>query len=182
MLETDLRKPRLARSLGIDAKIGLSDYLSFKAKEEDIIAHTKDPYLDIIPSGPVPPNPAELLGNKRLGELIDSLKISYDYIIIDSPPLGLVADSQLIFKHANVVVYIVRQGFSNKKSLQLINTIYEKNPKLNIGILMNDTKNQNENTYGYGYGYGDDMNPGKRRKKRSFSGRKTSSKVKKKTK
>ena len=78
---------------------------------------TEIEYLDIIPSGPIPPNPSELLISEKLDELIDSLKERYDYIILDSPPLGLVSDSLELIKHVDATLYMARFNYTHKNML-----------------------------------------------------------------
>lgn len=84
----DLRKPQLVQDFGIDNSIGVSNYLIGRATLEEVIHKTSGRRIEIILSGPVPPNPAELLANKRTLEMLHSLRDRYDYIIIDTPPVG----------------------------------------------------------------------------------------------
>ena len=110
--------------------------------------------LDFILSGPIPPNPAELLGSSEFSNLLKKLKEYYNYIVIDSAPLVLVSDTIPILKQADLVLYTVRAHFTDKK---LTNFIYDllKNKKVNkMGIILNGIKAvPNSSYYKYGYGY-----------------------------
>ncbi len=152
----DLRKPRIHAELEIDYKTGLSSYLIDQAKLNDIKYKTEFPNLEIIPAGAIPPNPAELLDNSRMKELIKKLNNEYDYIIIDTPPIGLVTDGVILMQHADINLYIVRYDYSKTKSLNIINSLYNEQQVKNVHIIVNDF--QHSATYGdiYGYGYGGD--------------------------
>jgi capsular exopolysaccharide synthesis family protein len=114
--------------------------------------------LDVIPAGPVPPNPAELLMSNRLDEMVDELREQYDYIIIDSAPVGLVSDTYLLNRLIDNVVYVSRQNFTPKESTELINEIHENKRLKNIGSVLNGVDEDS----GYGYGYGINKNKEKK--------------------
>lgn len=150
LLGFDLRKPKLFQEFGLNNNIGLSTYLSNKDTLDGVIqASGKIPNLDIITSGPIPPNPAELIASDKCNELFDKLKEIYDYIIIDTPPLGLVTDAFLLMRHSDVNLYIVRQGVTNKNIFgSIIKDIESRDIKVNI--ILNGIKQ--EGCYGYHYG------------------------------
>lgn len=150
LLGFDLRKPKLFQEFGLNNNIGLSTYLSNKDTLDEVIqASGKIPNLDIITSGPIPPNPAELIASDKCNELFDKLKEIYDYIIIDTPPLGLVTDAFLLMRHSDVNLYIVRQGVTNKNIFgSIIKDIESRDIKVNI--ILNGIKQEG----GYGYHYG----------------------------
>ena len=150
LLGFDLRKPKLFQEFGLNNNIGLSTYLSNKDTLDGVIqASGKIPNLDIITSGPIPPNPAELIASDKCNELFDKLKEIYDYIIIDTPPLGLVTDAFLLMRHSDVNLYIVRQGVTNKNIFgSIIKDIESRDIKVNI--ILNGIKQEG----GYGYHYG----------------------------
>ena len=102
ILELDLRKPKLHVGLGIESKSGLSNYLIGKASLNEIVIQipAQNNY-SIITSGPIPPNPAELLVNGKILQLIEQLKPDFDYIIMDAPPVGLVTDAQILGQYAD---------------------------------------------------------------------------------
>ncbi|MDT8309145.1 MAG: CpsD/CapB family tyrosine-protein kinase, partial [Bacteroidales bacterium] len=152
LLSSDLRKPKVFNIFEIEnAKIGLSSYLIGKNTIDDIIFKSESETLDIIPSGSVPPNPTELLERPAMKTLMDELHKRYDYIIIDTSPVGLVADALNIMKLVDTTLFIIRQNYSNKSSVVMLNDIVTMTKQENIGIVINDV---NVEKRGYGYGYG----------------------------
>ncbi|MAU37092.1 MAG: hypothetical protein CMD14_06950 [Flavobacteriales bacterium] len=149
----DLRKPKLHADFKIDRDKGLSSYLIKKSNLLEVTTKTEIDGLDVIGSGPTPPNPAELLDSKIMQELIIKLNKKYDYIIIDTPPIGLVTDGVVLMQHSDINLYMVRHGYSKSKALGIINNLYEQKKVKNIQIIINDYKNTTSG-YGYGYGYG----------------------------
>ena len=93
LIGLDLRKPKIFQDFKLDNSYGLTNFLIGKLTEVEIIQHSLLPNLDIITAGPTPPNPSELIMSDSFGELLESLKLKYDYIILDTPPMGLVADA-----------------------------------------------------------------------------------------
>ncbi|MCB0473629.1 MAG: polysaccharide biosynthesis tyrosine autokinase, partial [Flavobacteriaceae bacterium] len=114
LLGMDLRKPKLHEDFGVANQAGIVNYLIGQKKVEEVILQTQIPNLDIIISGPIPPNPSELILNEQMGHLMDYLKKSYDYIIIDTPPVGLVSDAIELFRYADAVMYVIRQNYTQK--------------------------------------------------------------------
>jgi capsular exopolysaccharide synthesis family protein len=156
ILELDLRKPKIAKSLGLINEKGITHFMLGQVNAEAIpipIPNTENLY--IVPAGIIPPNPSEMIMDPRMGEFIAYLKTRFDLIIIDSAPVGLVSDSKIIAQLCDATIYIVRQRFTVKKQLPFINELYMQNLLPNIGILVNDVKIGGINSYyGYGYGYG----------------------------
>ncbi len=154
IMELDLRKPKISNQLGLSNKFGFSNYIiSKEVKTTDILSSTKaNENLFVISSGPIPPNPAELLLHERTTKLIDDLKTMFDYVIIDSPPLGLVTDAQLLSKNSDLTLYLVRQKYTFKDQLSIPEELYQTQRMKKIAIVVNDI--QMEKGYGYGYGYG----------------------------
>ena len=127
LLEFDLRKPKISKELGIDRNPGLSTYLVGEAREDQIVkTYPKMSNFKIIPSGPIPPNPSELISSSKLTELFDYLREHYDYIIIDSPPVGSVTDAKILANIADATLYIIRQNYTHSSFLELINDIKQK--------------------------------------------------------
>lgn len=163
LLEFDLRKPKISKELGINRNPGLSTFFVGKSKPEEIVLpHPNIPKFSIIPSGPIPPNPSELISSPRLQELFDYLKQHFDYIIIDSPPVGSVTDAKILAEVADATLYIIRQNYTHSSFLELINDIQKKKTLPNLNIVFNGIKvktipgyryGQSYN-YGFGYGYG----------------------------
>lgn len=156
LLGADLRRPKIYMDFGLNNNIGMSNYLINKATFEEVIQLTNLENLDIILSGPVPPNPAELLGSPATEELINKAKEKYDVIIIDTAPFGLVTDSLLITSFADANLYVVRQFYTKRKQLHAINQHFVEGKTKNLGIVVNDLKQERwgYGSYGYGYGYG----------------------------
>ena len=162
LLGFDMRKPKLFQEFGLNNNVGISSYLSNKEKFEDIIQTTNQvPNLDIITSGPIPPNPAELIASQKCDELFSLLKEKYDYIIIDTPPLGLVTDAFLLMRFADVKLFIVRQGVTNKNIFgSIIKDLEDRGIDASIVINGIETskgyygKRYGSYRYGYGYAYG----------------------------
>ncbi|MFT7330853.1 MAG: capsular exopolysaccharide synthesis family protein, partial [Roseivirga sp.] len=148
----DLRKPKIFGDFDIDNEEGVVNYLIGQKTIEEIIIPSKIENLDIITSGNVPPNPSELIMNSANEELMEYLKKNYEYIILDTPPVGLVADAFELVKYADVTLYVVRQGFTQKGMMKMINDKYAKKEVSNISIILNNFKIKS--SYGYGYGYG----------------------------
>ena len=154
ILELDLRKPKLNASLGIDNENGISNYLIGQAQIEDIIKPIaqQEGYF-IITSGPKPPNPAELLLNGRLDELIMKLKQDFDYVLMDAPPVGLVTDAQILSNYSDICLYMVRYNYTMKGQLKNIDEIHKRKLFNNFNLIFNSVDTAAIN-YGYGYGYG----------------------------
>ncbi|MDN5349505.1 MAG: tyrosine-protein kinase Etk/Wzc, partial [Bacteroidales bacterium] len=148
LLGFDLRKPKIYQDFGLSNSNGLSSYLINKNSLDEIIQPSgKVENFDLIMAGPVPPNPAELIASEKCKTLFDELRERYDYIIIDTPPVGLVTDAFLLMKHTDVNLFIVRQNYTHKKIFEsIIKDIEDRNIPMNI--LVNDIR------MGGGYGYG----------------------------
>jgi capsular exopolysaccharide synthesis family protein len=156
VIGADLRKPRLLKYFDIDAPLGITDYLiDDQVSLEDVLHQTKenDGLIHVLPSGPIPPNPAEMIESKRFKEMMDMLKQRFDYIIIDSAPIGIVSDLLPIMEHADLLIYAVRQGALEKSNLRLISKLYAENKIQSFATLLNGVE-QNRSSYAYGYGYG----------------------------
>ncbi|UAB81242.1 polysaccharide biosynthesis tyrosine autokinase [Marixanthomonas sp. SCSIO 43207] len=152
LLGLDLRRPKIFDDFEINNKVGVVNYLINDKSLDQITQKTKVPHLDVITSGPIPPNPSELLMGEAMKDLMDELKESYDYIILDSPPLGLVADSLELVKYADATIYMVRQNYTKKGMFTMINDKYQTGEVTNVSFVMNFF--QEKAKYGYGYGYG----------------------------
>ncbi len=157
-LGTDLRDPKMHKffdlPFGKNTK-GLTNYIMNKQlNPEDIILNDKEEdSFDIIPSGVIPPNPAELLMQDRVETIFTYLQNNYDYIIVDTAPVSLVTDTLLIAKYADLSIYIVRENFSDKRLLQVPENFYSEKRLPNIAVLLN-AANTTKAGYNYGYGYG----------------------------
>lgn len=151
----DLRKPRLADYFDIPNKIGASSVLAGMNTLDEAIVHTDSPGLDVMVGGPIPPNPSELLMSDALPNMLKDLTDRYDYVVLDTPPIGLVTDSLIISEHAATTIYVVRQNVTNSSSLGYVNDLYSSGKISSLSILFNDVKmSRLGSSYGYGYGYG----------------------------
>ncbi|PTS95789.1 capsular biosynthesis protein [Pedobacter sp. HMWF019] len=155
LMELDLRKPGLSSKLNIPNKTGFTNYVINKDLGVDDIVKPLEfqENLFVVSSGPVPPNPAETLMNERTNALLEELKAQFDYIIIDAPPIGIVTDAQLMEKHADICMYLVRQKFTLKNQLNIVEDLYVNKRMKKIGIVVNDIHTNDGYDYGYGYGY-----------------------------
>jgi succinoglycan biosynthesis transport protein ExoP len=152
----DLRKPRLADEFNLKSQNGVVNYLIKQKTLEEITNKTEIQNLDVILSGPIPPNPSELILSDAMGELMNELKQKYDYIILDTPPVGLVSDSLELAQYSDVTLYIVRQNYTKKDMITLLNIRVKRGELNNISIILNGYENKAKYgaAYGYGYGYG----------------------------
>jgi len=152
----DLRKPRLADEFGLKNEIGVVNYLIKQNSLDEITNPTQIDNLDVILSGPIPPNPSELILGEAMKELMLELKQKYDYIVLDTPPVGLVSDVLELSQFADVTLYIVRQNYTKKDMITLLNTRVKRGELNNTSIVLNGYENKAKygTAYGYGYGYG----------------------------
>ncbi|MGN6266933.1 MAG: GumC family protein [Ginsengibacter sp.] len=169
LLELDLRKPKVSEQFHVSRHVGLSNYLIGKATMEDIIKPSGHKNLALITSGPIPPNPSELISNGRLPELLAYLEIYFDYILIDTAPVNPVTDAFIISPMADVSLYVVRDKYTPKLFLKKIAEKLRTKSLKNPAIVYNGIRGKGigkygyGNGYGYGYGYGyteDDENDG----------------------
>ncbi len=154
LMEMDLRKPKLSKYLGINRDPGITSFLIDKANIDQIIKETKYPNLFVISAGPIPPNPTELILSKKFGEMMAELKERFDYIIIDSAPIGPVTDSQLINGYANATLYVVRHAHTPKIFLRMVDDLYKQQKFTNMALIFNGLKARGSSLLGGGYGYG----------------------------
>ncbi|CAN5364487.1 tyrosine-protein kinase domain-containing protein [soil metagenome] len=151
LIDADLRRPRVASIFGLKSDKGLSSYLIGSCALADIINKTSVKGLDVITSGPIPPNPIDLIGLPKMDELINSLKQIYSTIIIDTSPIGYVSEYIIIMKYLNASIYIVRSNYTNRFHLDKINKLYSEKKIKNVSVLLNDVKSS-LNAYNYVYG------------------------------
>lgn len=148
----DLRRPKLFQDFNLSNSKGITSYLIGQASIDEVIQNTSNPNLDFISAGPVPPNPLELINSDATREMIFSLKEKYEYIIIDSPPIGVVSDSFLLTEFADVNIYVVRQGYTNRDAFSNnVKQLQQKQIK-RVSIVINDVPAKGMK-YDYGYEY-----------------------------
>ena len=159
IIEFDIRKPKIMKGLGLDHKSnkGISNYLVGKANIEEIIYTVPGiENLYVIPCGPIPPNPAELILNDRLAKLFEEVKSLFEVVIVDTAPVGLVSDGFVLSKYTDACLYIVRHNYTFKKQIEIVDAIYREKKFNNMSLVINDVQAQAGygNYYGYvNYGY-----------------------------
>jgi capsular exopolysaccharide synthesis family protein len=148
----DLRRPTLHKVFFFENQSGISQILIGNKSISESIQKTSQKNLHFLPSGPIPPNPAELLDSKTMSELMTEIKNSYDFVIIDTPPLALVTDAQIISKYSDLNILVIRQNYSRKEMFSLINETNNKSISPN-SLIINDIRPSRALGYYYGYGY-----------------------------
>ena len=155
----DIRKPRLAELFEIDdhhhgiTNLLVKDEVNWSDVKEQIIPSGINDNLDILMAGPVPPNPGELVTRESLEQTMEQLKEHYDYILIDTAPVGLVTDTLALGRISNATVYVCRADFTQKASFGLINSLSMEKKLPNMSIVLNGI-DLSKKKYGYYYGYG----------------------------
>ncbi|HVE61293.1 MAG TPA: polysaccharide biosynthesis tyrosine autokinase, partial [Chitinophagaceae bacterium] len=163
LLELDLINPTLATKLHIHEENGASNYLVGEKELDEVILKTKvHENLYLLPSGPLPENPSELLLSPRVERMLDQLGEQYDYIIIDTAPLAPMPDAYVLSRHCDATLYVVRHKYTPKGIVQRIDEENKINELKNPAIIFNAVKNRGyiKNNFGYGYGYGHDYRYG----------------------
>ena len=155
---TDFRFPRFHEILDLPngkATTGFTNFImDSKISIQDIIyKENNDSPIDIIPPGIIPPNPSGLLTNKRVLVMFEYLKEHYDYIVVDTAPISLVTDTLLISKLADLTVYVVKEGFSDKRLLTIPEKYHSEGRLINLAMVLNFASTNMSGAYGYGYGY-----------------------------
>jgi tyrosine-protein kinase Etk/Wzc len=161
ILEFDIRKPKVLSGLGMSKKAGISNYLLGKAEVKDLVMQVPEyDNLFVLPCGPIPPNPSELLLDTKVTEMFVWLRNNFDVIFVDTAPVGMVSDAMTLGKFADCTLYLVRQGHTFKKQVTLIDEFYREKKLPRVSIIINDVKVKpgygyyGYGRYGYGYGYG----------------------------
>jgi capsular exopolysaccharide synthesis family protein len=147
----DIRNPQLAEYMNIHPRWGITNYLASEdVNIDDIIVPTGiNPQLDLIVAGPIPPNPAELLLNSRMDTLFAELRERYDYIIIDSAPVGMVSDTFSLTRLADTIIYVCRANYTQRDHIHYCNSLVAEGRLPNVSLVVNATTAKQ----GYGYGY-----------------------------
>ncbi len=162
ILDLDMRKPKIHRAFGVESSPGMSTLLMGKHSIDECVRATKLDNLFFIPAGTIPPNPSELLMSSQFDALFEQLKANYQVIILDTPPVGLVTDGELMMRRADIPLYIVRLNRSLRGYAQEINYLYEQKQIRKLSVILNGADNRRAYGYGttyggyqgYGYGYG----------------------------
>lgn len=152
LLDLDMRKPKVNLPInGFEQGKGVSTILIRTNTWQECLLNTSIENLDFIPSGPHPPNPSELLLNGEFTSMLEELKSTYDFVILDTPPVGLVTDGIMAMKHADVCVYVFRANYSKKEFIHNLQRIIKINKINNLAAVVNALPASPEKAYGYGY-------------------------------
>jgi capsular exopolysaccharide synthesis family protein len=156
LIDVDLRKPKVHLAFEHPNIIGLSSILIGDNTPEDVIYATQIKNLYLIPSGKIPINPAELIESDRMKQLMTNLRTQFDIVIIDTPPVAHVADAIVLSAYTDLNVFVIRQNYSSKNVISVIEEIRHNNRMPKMSILINDV---NPSVifglkFGYGFGYG----------------------------
>lgn len=162
ILEFDIRKPKIVSGLNMPKHPGLTNFILGKVAVEQLPVPVEGyDKLYVLPCGPIPPNPAELLLDTKLDELFTYLKANFDVVVMDTAPVGMVSDALTLSKYADCTLYIVRQGHTYKKQISLVDDYYREGKLPKLSVIINDVKIRGGygsygygGNYGYGYGYG----------------------------
>lgn len=174
ILEFDLRKPKVMHGLGVRRSTGITTYLVGSITLEELpVAVEGIENLYVIPCGPVPPNPSELLLSPRIKTLFDWVRKEFEVVIIDTAPVGLVSDAMTLSRFADMTLYVVRQRYTFKRQLNMLDELYRLKKLPKIGLLVNDVIADGSrgyygygvSKYGYGYAYGASENSRKKKMK-----------------
>lgn len=153
LIGLDLRKPRIHKIFGRDNEIGVSNFLIGEERFENVILKTDIENLWYAPSGPVPPNPAELIESERMVYFFERAKKRFDYIVIDTPPVAIVTDALLVSSITDFYLFVVRQRYSSKNTIELIEELNNNQIIKKCGIVVNDINISGYYGYGLRYGY-----------------------------
>ncbi len=156
IMEFDLRKPDLLKKMGMSQRPGIAEFLQGDIVHlaDSIQPYPKNSSLYVLGCGSLPKNPAELLMSPRMDDLFNGLKEQFDYIILDTSPVGHVADAFSLARYTDLSIYLVRYNYTNIGQLEILKDIYENERFKNLMVVFNDAKKENRPAYGYaGYGY-----------------------------
>lgn len=155
LLEFDLRKPMISKMLNVSREPGITNYLVGRNSISDLLRPMPgNENLYILPAGVIPPNPTELILNGRLEELLRHLKTMFDYVIIDTAPVGPVSDARLLAPFADATLYVMRHQVTPRLYLKKIDEIYKNKELGKLNLVFNGVKLNSVQGHGYGYGYG----------------------------
>ena len=154
ILDLDMRRARLHEKFALENPKGMSTLLAGKDTINDVIQHSEEDNLDIITAGPTPPNPSELIMSTKMNKIIEFLLTKYDYVFLDTPPIGLVSDAMMLLKVSDLNLFILKANFSKKEFIGSIERLVEDHKLHNSGIILNQVKFDKKSGYGFGYGYG----------------------------
>lgn len=159
ILDFDLHRPKVHKTFKLSNTIGITNYLAKDAAFDDVVQKEVLPYLDVIAAGPIAPNPSELVLRDKVADLIKEAENRYDYVIIDTPPFGLLNDTLELLKYSDVFVIIMNTNYSRTSGIQRIEEMLSKFDTISKGVVLNNIKESrlkyyySKYTYKYGYSY-----------------------------
>ena len=154
LLDLDLRKPKIHLGMGVDNINGMSSLIVGQSKMEDCIHSMGIENLDFITAGPTPPNPSELLLSDQFQKIIEELKLIYDVVIIDNPPVGLVSDGVRNLTDADIPIYVFKSHYSKRNFANRVKELFDVQQLKSLNVILNGVQMSKSSGYGYGYGYG----------------------------
>ena len=156
VLDLDLRKASVHKEFGLPNNIGMSNYLTHQNSLEEVIKKTSFKNVDVITTGILPPNPSELILTDSMKNLLDELKKSYDYILMDTPPVGLVTDALILMNYSDITFTVVRANYTRKEFIRNLDRLSKEHSHNHVGMILNGVEIGDKYGYGYGvsYGYG----------------------------
>ncbi|NNM95454.1 MAG: polysaccharide biosynthesis tyrosine autokinase [Bacteroidia bacterium] len=162
LLEFDMHKPRIYKALGLKAERGISTFIIGKSAIDEVIQHTIIQGLDVMVCGPVPPNSSELVLSDKVSDILSYGRNNFDFVIIDTPPLGLISDAFILMRMADISLFVLNTKFAYKEAINYVQETVQINKIKNFGFVLNNVKRKkskyyyNRYNYGYygGYGYG----------------------------
>jgi len=154
VIDLDMRRAKLSEYFELNNEKGISTLLSKKHTLEEVIQQSQKEGVDIIAAGPTPPNPSELIMSDYAKEIMNELYGRYDYIILDTPPVGLVTDAAILMHRADASLLVVKQGVTKKDFVKKLDQMVKDHKIEHVGIVLNGVDIEKNYGYGYGYGYG----------------------------
>ena len=153
VIGADLRRPKIYADFSLENDLGISNHILGSKSLDEVLLKSDVENLDVLVSGPIPSNPSDALLTDKFKQMLTELKKRYDIIVLDTPPLGLVADALTLMKYSDINLYVVRQDYTQKGLLTYVGDMYEKDRLGDLHLVFNDVK-EGSGAYGYGYGYG----------------------------
>lgn len=155
LIDADMRKPTVSRTFNIQNTVGLSTLITTRnTRIEDVVQYVEDAELDVISSGPIPPNPSELLNSNRMNEVIKELEATYDLVLFDMPPVVSVTDAQVMATKTDGVVFVVRRNIAHKEDVVQAKELLDMVQANVLGVVFNGAEKKTDRSYSY-YGYTD---------------------------
>lgn len=152
ILDLDLRKPKVHHGFNVENTNGMSNFISGLSTFDEVVQHSTFNNLDFITSGPIPPNPSELIQSDAFKTILSDLKERYDIILIDNPPVGIVSDGIHILAQADIPIYVFKANYSKRIFAERVDELFKVQKLKNLNVILNGTENNNS-IYGYGYQY-----------------------------